>query len=67
MPKQLVFPWLLHQLEMLVLREKFNPMRNGENLLELERLNADNRNEMIPLTFQKLFEFVLRHAMSMPI
>jgi len=29
---------------MLVLREKFNLMRNNEKLLELERLNGDNRN-----------------------
>jgi hypothetical protein len=29
-------------LVLLVLREKFNPMRNNEKLLELERINGDN-------------------------
>jgi hypothetical protein len=31
-------------LVLLVLREKFNLMRNIEKLLELERLNGDNKN-----------------------
>jgi hypothetical protein len=35
---------LFHILVLLVLREKFNPMRNIEKLLELERFNGDNRN-----------------------
>jgi hypothetical protein len=41
---------LFHLLVLLVLREKFNPMCNNEKLPELERLNGDNRNYMIPLT-----------------
>ncbi len=35
---------LFHLLVLLVLRENFNPMRNNEKVLELERLNGDNRN-----------------------
>ncbi len=35
---------LFNMLGLLVLREKFNPMRNNEKLLELERLNVDNKN-----------------------
>jgi hypothetical protein len=35
---------LFHLLVLLVLREKFNPMRNNEKMLELERLNIDNQN-----------------------
>jgi hypothetical protein len=35
---------LFHLLVLLVLREKFNPMRNNEKLLELEGLNVDNKN-----------------------
>jgi len=35
---------LFHLLVLIVLREKFNPMRISEKLLELKRLNGDNRN-----------------------
>ncbi len=34
---------LFHLLVLPVLREKFNPMRNIEKLLELDRLNGDNK------------------------
>jgi hypothetical protein len=32
---------LFHLLVLLVFREKFNPMRNNEKLLEIEGLNGD--------------------------
>ncbi len=41
---------LFHLFVLVVLREKFNRMRNSEKLLELERLNGKNISYMIPLT-----------------
>ena len=37
-------PVIFHLLVLLVLREKFNPMRNNEKVLEFERLNVDTVN-----------------------
>jgi hypothetical protein len=48
---------LFHLLIQLVFREKFNPMRNNEKLLELDRLNVDNKKLDYPVNMAEAIRF----------